>query len=233
MEDVMVVIGGMVKSLGDGKFSAPLVTFSDQHSPDLAKDFFTKDTNFWVRFPSEIPLLYQHGQDTKMKTTRLGGGSVKVSQDELHVWMEGQLNLANEYEAYIHSLIEQGKMGASSGSASHLVERKSVGDAFHVTSWPIVEGSLTPNPCEPRNKVMSLKSFLVETEAATKADIVLPATTREFEEMLREKGFSRQMSEAIASKGFRAIESQGEPDARLIAEMQRYTEREARYAGVA
>jgi uncharacterized protein len=71
---------------------------------------------------------------------------------------------------------------------------------------------------------------------------VLPVTVREFEEFLREEGFSRSQAEAIASKGFRVLETgqQGEPapgndespPADFSAELQRYFAREARLAGI-
>jgi hypothetical protein len=159
--ETLVQFGGAVKALGGGRFIAPLVTFSDASRPDLAKDFFTKSCDFWQDFPARVPLLYAHGLDKTVKSARLGDGRATLELKDDGVWMEGQLALADAYQAHIYSLIEAGKMGTSSGSASHLVSRKSVGDAFEVTSWPIVEASLTPQPCEPQNfgRVRPLKSL--------------------------------------------------------------------------
>ncbi len=157
-----IVFGGSVKALGDGRYEAPLVTFGTAHRPDLARDFFTKETNFWTDFPREVPLLYSHGLDATLKATRLGvGGTTTLEMKDGGVWMVGQLNLANEYEKAIYGLIEQKKMGTSSGSAPHLVERVAEGKAYKVLSWPIVEASLTPQPCESANygRVVSVKSL--------------------------------------------------------------------------
>lgn len=177
-----IVFGGSVKALGDGKYEAPLVTFGTADRPDLAADFFTKETNFWTEFPREVPLLYSHGLDATLKATRLGvGGNTTLEMKDSGVWMGGQLNLANEYEKAIYGLIEQKKMGTSSGSAPHLVERVADGKAFKVLSWPIVEASLTPQPCESANygRVVSVKSLpeLLGLKVASDSPLARTAAT--------------------------------------------------------
>jgi hypothetical protein len=44
-------------------------------------------------------------------------------------------------------LVDQGALGWSSGSLPHLVDVATDG---YIRRWPIVEGSLTPTPAEPR-----------------------------------------------------------------------------------
>jgi HK97 family phage major capsid protein len=61
-------------------------------------------------------------------------------------------------------LIEQGVLGWSSGSVSHLV-RRAQGVIKH---WPIVEFSLTPQPCEPRTVgVQRIKTIAFAEGGAT------------------------------------------------------------------
>ena len=164
-DETLVAFGGTVKALGDGKFRAPLITFSDASSPDLTGDYFTAKTDFWKSFPDSIPLIYAHGQDPVLKSTRLGvTGKATLSIDDSGVWMEGQLDLANEYQSSIYGIVEAGKMGTSSGSAGHIVEKslsatKDGKSAWEITSWPLVEASLTPTPAEPRNTVVPMKSL--------------------------------------------------------------------------
>lgn len=165
-DETVVTFGGEVKACGDGWFEAPLILFGDASSPDLASDFFTKDTDFWTDLPGEVVLLYNHGLDDTLKSTKLGKtGKATLSLHEdgadAGVWMKGQLNLANRYEAAIYGLVEQKKMGTSSGAVSHLVSRVAEGSAKRITSWPLFEGSLTPEPCEARNfgKVTSMKNL--------------------------------------------------------------------------
>jgi hypothetical protein len=119
-----------------------------------------------------------------------------------------------------------------------------------ITKAELFEVSIVTVPSNPLATVTGAKS------SGSGGRSVVPATIREFEEFLREAGFSRSQSEAIASKGFRVIEAaaaprtgtarelslqQGEPApgndedqaARLAAEIQRYLAREARRAGIA
>jgi phage head maturation protease len=154
----LIAYGGAAKALGDGKFEAPLVTFSDANAKDLTGEYFSAATDFWTlkEGKGEVVLLYGHGQDATIKHARLGSGKAALEVTEAGIWMSGQLNLADEYESAIYSMIEAGKMGTSSGAVAHLVTKDADG---HIKSWPLFEGSLTPTPAEPRNKVISVKSF--------------------------------------------------------------------------
>ena len=166
-DETLISFGGAVKALGGGYFEAPLVTFGQSSDPDLTGDYFTKQTDFWREFPEKVPLLYAHGLDDTMKKTKIGGGKTTLKMTDDAIWMTGQLDLANKYEARIYELIEQKRLGTSSGSASHMVDRKQVGSSFEITSWPITEASLTPNPAEPKNygQVRALKSLELTDEA--------------------------------------------------------------------
>lgn len=158
--DLLIICGGEVKAEGDGKFRAPLVTFGNPAATDVSGEFFTVKTDFWREFPSDAPSLYHHGMDAKLGKTRIGvNGKAKLTRDDAAVWMAGQLDMADEYQKRIYALIEAGKMGTSSGSAPHMVERKTTGKAIEILSWPIVEASLTPTPAEWRNKVVAVKSL--------------------------------------------------------------------------
>lgn len=158
--DTLVGFGGEVKALGDGKVGGYLVVFSGPQDPDLTGDYFTKDTDFDTEDGALKSVYYAHGQDPQVGKRRIGRGSVK--QDEVGVWIEAQLNLADQYEKAIYELAKKGKLGWSSGSASHLVERKDAeGGTKHITFWPLAEASLTPQPAESRAvATTSLKSLI-------------------------------------------------------------------------
>jgi hypothetical protein len=158
--DLLIFFGGTVKAEGDGKYRAPLVTFGNPAATDVSGEYFTAKTDFWREFPSDAPSLYHHGMDGKIGLQRIGvNGKARITRDDAAVWMAGQLDMANEYEKRIYALIEAEKMGTSSGSAPHMVERKTSGKAIEILSWPIVEASLTPTPAEWRNKVVAVKSL--------------------------------------------------------------------------
>jgi hypothetical protein len=153
----LISFGDAVKALGDGKVAGYLVRFGDETTPDLTGDFFTKETDFGD--VTHTAVYYQHGLDRKMGKRKLAKGDMR--EDDVGVWIEAQLNMRDEYEKAIYAMVEQGKMGWSSGTAPHLVEREEKGKAHFIKTWPLgLDASLTPTPAEPRNEVITLKSFM-------------------------------------------------------------------------
>jgi HK97 family phage major capsid protein len=154
--DTLIAGGKSVKALGDGRIGGYLVTFSDAASPDLKDDYFTKETDFGDQ--ESAPVYYQHGLDPKLGRTRLGRASHKI--DDIGVWAEAQLQMHSEYVQWLYAQVEAGKMGWSSGTASHLVEREQTGKTYFIKSWPLgLDDSLTFTPAEPRNTVIPLKTL--------------------------------------------------------------------------
>lgn len=156
-EEILVSMGGTVKLLDEsGKIGGYLVRFGNEDLPDLEGDFFTKETNFGVHYTT--PIYYHHGYDSVMQRKVLGVGTLKT--DDVGVWVEAQLELRDEYEKMLLELIRAGKMGLSSGTAGHLVERQRTRKAWKITEWPLgLDASVTPTPAEPRTNVMNLKAF--------------------------------------------------------------------------
>lgn len=154
LDEVLVIQGDSVKALGDGKVAGYLIRYSTKTDPDLTGDYFTPETDYGTATKSAV--LYQHGMDAKLKRRRIGEGELK--KDDVGVWIEAQLNLRDEYEKAIYEMAKQGKLGWSSGTAGHLVERDSDGK---ILSWALgLDASLTPTPAEPRNSVVTLKSLI-------------------------------------------------------------------------
>lgn len=160
-DDTLIYFGSAVKALGNGRVGGYLVLFGDANQPDLVGDFFTKQTDFDLERSTKATVLYDHGLDDSLKRRKLGLVECKV--DDVGVWVEGQLALRDEYEQSIYEMAQAGKLGWSSGTASHLVERKQVGNAYQILTWPLgLDASLTPTPAEPRTLAVSLKSYLAE-----------------------------------------------------------------------
>lgn len=156
--DTLIYPGGVIKALGEGKVGGHLVVYSDETTPDLEGDFFTKATDFDFEDGHQVGVYYQHGLDATLKARRIGRGVLK--HDDAGVWIEAQLDLRDEYERAIYSLAEQEKLGWSSGAVPHLVEREPVGKSAHIKKWTIGEASLTPTPAEPRTRALPLKSLI-------------------------------------------------------------------------
>lgn len=164
-EDFLSFTGSEIKDLGNGKIGGYLVIFSDPSSPDLAGDFFTKDTDFGTNTTSQI--YFSHGLDKTLQKKVIGKGNLKI--DDVGVWITAQLELRDEYEKAIYTLAKNHKLGWSSGTASHLVERESVKGANFIKTWPLgLDASLTPTPCEPRTSAIPIKEISVD-ELSVKA----------------------------------------------------------------
>ena len=148
-----------VKMLGEDRVGGYLVVFGDAATKDLQGDYFTKDTDFSLDWYEKRPALYHHGLDGNLKRVPIGViDSVKA--DDVGIWAEAQLEIRSKYAKAVKKLVEQGILNWSSGSMVHLVEKDS--DGF-IKSWPIVEGSLTPAPAEPRmTDIEVIKSVYAE-----------------------------------------------------------------------
>jgi hypothetical protein len=165
-DDVLVNYGGAIKSLDNGHIGGYLVRFSGPNDPDLTGDFFTPDTDFGfapgetlktaVYFNHRLPLKTRDGGQLTIKQ-KIGSGV--LSMDETGVFIDAVLYNRERYESTL------AKQGWSSGTASHLVDREQVGKSMWVKSWQLgLDASITPTPAEPRTSVVSLKSFLADTQ---------------------------------------------------------------------
>lgn len=166
----LVAFGGAVKALERGAITGRLVTFGSPAEADLSKrrDFFTPRTEYDLEgcgYKSRF--LYDHGLDPSVGRRRLA--RAELGRDGDGIWLKAQLALRDEYEAAIYQLARMRKLGLSSGTAPHLVERKAIdynGERVHeILSWPLgLDASCTPRPADPRI-VVEAKSFLGITTA--------------------------------------------------------------------
>ena len=125
---------------------------------DLAGDYFTADTYFGARGGDGADCLFHHGIPVKAELAGLADTilpALSVKADAHGLFASVVLDMADEYHAAIAALAAKGALGWSSGSAPHMVKRAPDG---YLSRWPIIEGSLTPQPCEPRTVMKSLFS---------------------------------------------------------------------------
>jgi phage head maturation protease len=162
------------------------VLFTSADDPDLQGDFFTKATDLELEGRQSLRALWDHGLDPVLKRRQLGRATYQVK--DAGVWFETKLNEADEYEKAIYGLAKAGKLGWSTGSAPHLVERTPVKKAFELKSWPVIEVSLTHMPVEPRTAALPLKSIdhvelqaLIAQEAEPVVEPPAPFTTKALE----------------------------------------------------
>jgi HK97 family phage prohead protease len=136
---------------------------------DLDGEHFEPSTNFWLEYTaSELPVLYEHGLDETIGRAVLGRVVIKTV-DDLGLWVQAEIDRSRRYAAYILELIKTGRVGWSTGTVPHLVEK--VGGM--IRSWPLVECSLTPTPCEPRT--LSVRLAAKSIAASLPSDVISPA----------------------------------------------------------
>ena len=155
----MVGWGDAVKDLSDkGDVGGYLVVFSPGADPkrDMVGDYFTRKTDFrWSGREGRLA-IYHHGLDSTLKKTPIGSEWELGHVDDVGLWVEAQLDMRDEYEKAIFDMCKKGKMGLSSGTASHLIDKTPDGE---IRMWAIVEGSYTPTPMEHRTAVAPLSSI--------------------------------------------------------------------------
>jgi len=137
-----------VKSINatEGRVGGYLIVWGDSRTRDLQGEYFTPETELALEWYAARPVLYHHGLDGNLKAAVIGRID-SLQPDETGLWAEAQLDLHKRYVRTVQRLIERGLLHWSSGSLAHLVE---VTDDGQIQRWPVVEGSLTPTPAEPR-----------------------------------------------------------------------------------
>lgn len=209
-----IFIGDSVKATPTGHVEGYLVRFGDDSRTDLSGDYFTKSTDFGFPAERELPinLYYNHGFDTKVKNRCIGTATVKM--DDIGLWLEGQLDVADKYARAIAQMASEGKLGLSSGASTHLSARKAVSNGVHeIVQWTLAEASLTPSPAEWRNKVKSVE-FSSLSFLEGDSDVTLDSL-REVEAHLRTLGCSRAKAKSIAPQLWDALRD-AEPEAEAV-----------------
>ncbi len=133
-------------SAEQGRVGGYLVVWGDPTQRDLQGEYFTPQTDLGLDWYPRRPVLYHHGLDDALGPVMIG--QIEAMQpDSTGLWVEAQLDMHSEWARAVLELVEQGALGWSSGSLPHLVEVDADG---RIARWPVVEGSLTPTPAEPR-----------------------------------------------------------------------------------
>lgn len=152
-----------LKALGEGRVAGYLVYFGSPEQRDLHGEYFTPDTEYHLDWYDRRPALYHHGLDKTVKAQPVGL-ITSVTKNDIGLWAEAQLAMHNEYAQSVYEMVEKGALGWSSGSIPHIVKVAADG---RIEEWPIVEGSLTPTPAEPRGTWITAKHYSEPTELVT------------------------------------------------------------------
>jgi len=171
MDERITLYGGAVKALTDAGTDGTwiggyLVEWGEAGVRDLQRERFVSATDFALDWYGERPLLFHHGMNDGVGAAKIGTIR-RITRDDKGLWMEAILDERNEYVEYVRRLIDMGALGLSSGSLPHLVDVSADGT---IRRFPIVEGSLTHTPADPRTQAVNLKAV----EAPPSPSIPLP-----------------------------------------------------------
>lgn len=138
-----------VKILGANRVGGYMALWGSETERDLDAEFFTPETEEMTTIFNSIgklPYLYNHATDGALKSALVGVIDV-LEPDDVGLWYEAQLEKGNAYLGAIRKLTEQRKLGTSSGT---LPGARQVAKNGRILRWPVVEGSMTPTPADPR-----------------------------------------------------------------------------------
>jgi hypothetical protein len=143
--DLAALPGYAVKAAGDGWTSGYLVKFGGDGDLSEWRDVFGRDTDYGRATKSDV---YVHHRMLPGVGKRRLANQAEIGIDEEGVFIKHLLDLRSGYEAKLYGLVQAGKLGWSSGTAPHLVERKAIGDGRHaIEQWPLgLDASYTPTP---------------------------------------------------------------------------------------
>ena len=132
----------------------------------------TPKTDFhWDLFPDSMdtpqfirPLTYNHGFDDAIGLRRIGGWS-PVRVDKKGVWIQAQISKHDEYYDALRQLIDEDKLGLSSGSIEHAVRFAKNGDWL---DWPAWDMATTPTAANPWAQIAARTGeFMIRITRAT------------------------------------------------------------------
>lgn len=221
--DNVIYFGDAVKAIelenGDVKLGGYLVRFSDPSTPDLTGDYFTPRTEFGNVSKSHSWFNHRQVVEFEGKTAKYANElpEADLNVDEIGVFAEIVIGARSQYEKIIAELGLAGKLCWSSGTASHLVDRKHIsGDIFEITRWPLgLDASLTPTPAEPKNSVVPIKSLITalsadaEMEDAKNIIPVIEEVNMTEEEM---KAMLEQVASDAADAAVKKYAAESQPD---------------------
>ena len=185
----------------DGFFSGYLSVFDniDSHGDVVRKGSFQKSIDSWKakgRFPT---IFWDHNPSEPI------GIFTEMREDDIGLFVEGKLLVSDVPRAKsLHALMMIKAIdGLSIGYITKSSKRDQLTNIRELLELELVEGSIVAFPSNPNTLISSVKSKLEDGE--------LPSLP-EFEKFLRESGFSKSQSVAIAGKGLRHLLSESEDE---------------------
>ena len=167
----LILFGDAVKAQSNGIIDGYLVRYNNPDTTEW-KDFFDNRTDFDFEGASVVKSCrFHHGMSAKAGKTKYGALNIERREDGLFASVK--MDFTQPFAKEIYELAQAGKLGWSSGSTSHLIEREKQSNGTNwVKSWPLAEGSLTPIPADPslRASVKSISDLSLDDPLLSSID---------------------------------------------------------------
>ena len=186
--DSLVAFGDTIRAITtegapEGLVGGYLVPFTGPEQKDLYGTYFTPNTYYGKLRGDGMDVLIHHGKPIRgvingeiVEFPELAGRSLTNAMttrvDDVGIWAEVILNMADDYEKQVHQLVKQDKLRWSSGALAHTVDIDP--ETGEVRKWMIGEGSLTPTPGTPENRTRIVTIRSLDT-IATMTTPIAPA----------------------------------------------------------
>lgn len=196
----------------DGTFEGYASVFGelDFGNDIVEKGAFTRTLTELKDKKRSLPILWQHNSSDPI------GVYTEVSEDEKGLYVKGKLFLGVQKGKEAYELIKGGAVsGLSIGYGTRKYELDEKSGVRSLLDVELYEISLVTFPMLDKARVDAVKSKLEDGE--------LP-TLKEFENFLREAGFSKSQSTAIASKGLsHLVRSESVPSAKIVEALKEFS----------
>jgi hypothetical protein len=143
--------------LGGNKYRVLAIPFGGPlNGKDADQEFFSAKTDIKPNWFDRRPLLFHHGQDSKVKDESIGYTD-DLEQDEEGWWVTAWVDRASRYWQRINELMEAKVIFGSSGTLNYLakVDHKS----GEILTWPFVEETFTPTPANFFSRLTPAKTI--------------------------------------------------------------------------
>ena len=155
MAEGMASFGDTIKAMTSGDNTLTVAAYGIRYGSEAERDmqgeWFAPDTDYGPGGGNGVVTMFHHGIPLKAELTELARRTfapVKAVADNVGIFVEAVLDLADEYQAAIAKLVQAGKLRWSSGTAAHLIDVDQA--SGKIKRWHPIEFSYTPAAAEPR-----------------------------------------------------------------------------------
>jgi len=181
--DVALIVEDIEES-GDFSGYASVFDITDSHNDVVLKGAFSRTLMDIKSGKRDVKLLWQHHMDEPI------GVLTALYEDERGLYVEGKLLLDVQRGKEAYSLLKSSAIGGLSiGYTVEAFDIDATSGSRLLRDLDLWEVSLVTFPANAQAGITGIKTKL-------------PQTVREFEQFLREAGFSRKQSKIISTCGF-------------------------------